>query len=146
MRLDRQTTPAGSAPIPPGTHMVNRPAPRPERDIKPAPSRGAFLSSSRGRPLRMVVSAQLSHALLDLALIGTGQTVVLALIHERLGIVLPERLTGYLEVGDAPSAWAMFDDTVAYLRESPLFAGVAVMTFEMDALPDVGARICQSLG
>src|ERR1700754_93934 len=86
MRLDRQTTPAGSAPMPPGTHMVNRPAPRPERDLKPAPSRGTFLSSSRGRPLRMVVSAQLAHALMDLALIGIGQTVVLALIHERLGI------------------------------------------------------------
>lgn len=67
-------------------------------------------------------------------------------IHARLGVTLPEKLTGYLEVGDADSAWSMFDETVAYLRESPLFAGVAVMTFEMDAHPEVGARICQSLG
>ena len=67
-------------------------------------------------------------------------------IQERLQIGLPEKLTGYLEHNDAESAWAMFSETLATLRDSPLYAGVAVMTFEMDAHADTGARICAALG
>ena len=67
-------------------------------------------------------------------------------IQERLQIGLPEKLTGYLEHNDAESAWAMFSATLAILRDSPLYAGVAVMTFEMDAHADTGSRICAALG
>jgi sugar transferase (PEP-CTERM system associated) len=105
--------------------MVNRPAPRPERDIKPAPSRGAFLSSSRGRPLRMVVSAQLSHALLDLALIGTGQTVVLALIHERLGIQNPLEAAAVVGVSLLVTMTFLYA-TGCYRRDALLHRSIAL--------------------
>lgn len=67
-------------------------------------------------------------------------------IHNRLKIDLPRPLTGYLEVGDAESAWSMFAETAAILRDSALYAGVAIMTFEMDAQPDTGQRISDALG
>ncbi len=67
-------------------------------------------------------------------------------IHNRLKIDLPRPLAGYLEVGDAEAAWGMFAETAGALRDSPLFAGVAVMTFEMDAHIETGQRICDALG
>lgn len=65
---------------------------------------------------------------------------------ERLHITLPERLLRYLGHGDEVSAWSLFAENVAELRDSPLFAGTAVMTFGMDPTPDIGARICAALG
>lgn len=64
----------------------------------------------------------------------------------RLGIGLPERLLGYLEHEDATSAWQLFAENVAVLRDSPLFAGTAVMTFGMDPTREIGDQIRAALG
>ena len=66
-------------------------------------------------------------------------------IARRLGLELPARLRDVLAAGDEASAWAYFEGTLARLRESPAFQGVAVMTFEVDPPPAVGARIVRAL-
>jgi 5,10-methylenetetrahydrofolate reductase len=66
-------------------------------------------------------------------------------IEARLNIRLPERLRAVLGRGDIDEAWAEFDATVRGLVRSPLVDGVAIMTFEMDATPEMGRRIVRSL-
>lgn len=64
-------------------------------------------------------------------------------IEARIGLALPSALRHRLEAGGDP--WEAFDETVASLVASPLVDAVAVMTFEMDAPPLIGARIVESL-
>jgi methylenetetrahydrofolate reductase (NADPH) len=66
-------------------------------------------------------------------------------IEERLGIQLPASLRRQIGAGGAAGAWEAFDTVMARLAESPLIAGVAIMTFEMDPSPETGARIVASL-
>ena len=64
-------------------------------------------------------------------------------IEQRLSIELPQTFSRRLETED--SAWEAFDETVGALVLSPLVAGVAVMTFEMDPSPETGTRIVAAL-
>lgn len=64
-------------------------------------------------------------------------------IEARIGLALPPELRHRLEAGGDP--WEAFDETMAALVASPLVDAVAVMTFEMDAPPLIGARIVESL-
>lgn len=66
-------------------------------------------------------------------------------IEERLGIHLPAALREVLATGDEDAAWAAFGATLRQLVASPAIDGVAIMTFEMDAAPETGARICDAL-
>lgn len=66
-------------------------------------------------------------------------------IEQRIGIELPASLRHQIEAGGAAGAWEAFDTVIARLAESPLIAGVAIMTFEMDPSPETGARIVTSL-
>ncbi|MEO8539155.1 MAG: methylenetetrahydrofolate reductase [bacterium] len=66
-------------------------------------------------------------------------------IEERLGIHLPAALREVLATGDEGAAWAAFAATLRQLVASPAIDGVAIMTFEMDATPESGERICQAL-
>jgi methylenetetrahydrofolate reductase (NADPH) len=66
-----------------------------------------------------------------------------AQIQERLGIQLHEDFLRRLETEDA--AWEAFEETARALVASPLVAGAAVMTFEMDPPPEIGARISTAL-
>jgi methylenetetrahydrofolate reductase (NADPH) len=68
-----------------------------------------------------------------------------ARIETRLGVSLPARLRGYLDAGDVASAWSWFEETLARVVESPLIAGVALMTFETDPDPSTAARILTAL-
>ena len=64
-------------------------------------------------------------------------------IQARLGIQLPEAFLRRLETEE--TAWEAFEETVRGLVASPLVAGTAVMTFEMDPAPETGARIVMAL-
>ncbi len=66
-------------------------------------------------------------------------------IEERLGIHLPRKIREVLEGGSEDAAWEAFADTLRQLVQSPAVDGVAIMTFEMDASPETGARICDAL-
>lgn len=66
-------------------------------------------------------------------------------IEERLGIHLPAALREVLATGDEDAAWNAFAATLRQLVNSPAVDGVAIMTFEMDAGPEAGARICDAL-
>lgn len=66
-------------------------------------------------------------------------------IEERLGIHLPARLREALESGGEEAGWAAFSETLRELVSSPAIDGVAIMTFEMDAAPETGARIREAL-
>lgn len=66
-------------------------------------------------------------------------------LEQRLSIELPGRLLRYLEHEDPDSAWSLFAENIAILRDSPLFAGTAVMTFGMDPAPAIGEQICAAL-
>lgn len=66
-------------------------------------------------------------------------------IEERLGIRLPDALREVLATGDEDAAWRAFAATLKSLVASPLIDGVAIMTFEMDATPETGTRICEVL-
>lgn len=66
-------------------------------------------------------------------------------IEERLGIHLPAALREVLATGDEDAAWSAFAATLRQLVSSPDIDGVAIMTFEMDAGPEAGARICDAL-
>lgn len=66
-------------------------------------------------------------------------------IEARLSIRLPERLHAVLAGGNVDEAWAEFDATLLALVRSPLVDGVAIMTFEMDATLEMGARIGKAL-
>lgn len=66
-------------------------------------------------------------------------------IEERLGIHLPAALREVLATGDESAAWAAFAATLERLVHSPAIDGVAIMTFEMDATDETGARICDAL-
>jgi methylenetetrahydrofolate reductase (NADPH) len=65
-------------------------------------------------------------------------------IAERLGITLPPSY-GPEGSWDEASAWERFRQVLCALVESPLVDGVAVMTFETDPAPEVGARIVAAL-
>ena len=66
-------------------------------------------------------------------------------IEERLGIHLPAALKEVLATSDEDAAWDAFTATLRQLVASPAVDGVAIMTFEMDASPETGARICEAL-
>lgn len=66
-------------------------------------------------------------------------------IEERLGVSLPQTLKDVLASGDPEAAWGTFTTTIRSLAASPLVDGVAVMTFEMDAPPEMGERILAAL-
>jgi len=66
-------------------------------------------------------------------------------IEERIGIRLPDALREVLASGDEQAAWAAFDSTIQSLVRTPYIDGVAVMTFQMDAPPEMGERIVRSL-
>lgn len=66
-------------------------------------------------------------------------------IEQRLGVRLPDVVRRQIETGGPDGAWQAFDDIMAALVESPLIAGVAIMTFEMDPSPETGARIVAAL-
>lgn len=68
-----------------------------------------------------------------------------ARIEGRLGMALPGGLRARLESGDTEAAWAAFTETLAALVASPLVSGVALMTFEVDAPPETGARVLAAL-
>ena len=65
-------------------------------------------------------------------------------IGQRLGIELPASIVRRIDAGPE-SAWELFEETLGQLAESPLADGVAIMTFEMDPAPPLGARIAQAL-
>jgi 5,10-methylenetetrahydrofolate reductase len=67
-----------------------------------------------------------------------------ARIEGRLGVALPPALRSALTLGP-DAAWAAFDATIVSLVASPLVDGVAIMTFETDPPPEVGARIVAAL-
>ena len=67
-------------------------------------------------------------------------------IEERLGIALPASLKDVLAGGDLEAAWGTFAATIRELVQSPLVDGAAIMTFEMDAPPEMGERILSALG
>ncbi|MBI2767478.1 MAG: methylenetetrahydrofolate reductase [Chloroflexi bacterium] len=65
-------------------------------------------------------------------------------LEARLGIALP----GAVRAGigeDGAGAWPAFAATVANLAHSGLIDALAIMTFEMDATPEMGERICAAL-
>lgn len=66
-------------------------------------------------------------------------------IEERLGVALPTSLKDVLAGGDPEAAWSTFAATIRALTRSPLVDGVAIMTFEMDAPPEMGARLLGAL-
>jgi 5,10-methylenetetrahydrofolate reductase len=66
-------------------------------------------------------------------------------IEERLGVSLPQSLKDVLAGGDLEAAWGTFAGTLRALVDSPLVDGVAIMTFEMDAPPEMGERILAAL-
>jgi 5,10-methylenetetrahydrofolate reductase len=66
-------------------------------------------------------------------------------LEQRLGITLPASIRGVLESGDEERAWAAFSHSLESLVASPHIDGVAIMTFEMDATEDTGARIVEAL-
>ena len=66
-------------------------------------------------------------------------------IEERLGVSLPPALKDVLASGDPEAAWGTFTATIRELARSPLVDGVAIMTFEMDAPPEMGERILAAL-
>jgi 5,10-methylenetetrahydrofolate reductase len=53
-------------------------------------------------------------------------------MEERLGISLGEPFLRRIEQGGESAGWAIFEETLAALRASPLVDGVAIMTLEMD--------------
>jgi methylenetetrahydrofolate reductase (NADPH) len=65
-------------------------------------------------------------------------------IAERLGITLPPGY-GPDASWDPDSAWGRFQAVLEALVGSPLVDGVAIMTFDMDPPPEVGARIVEAL-
>ncbi|MGE5596283.1 MAG: methylenetetrahydrofolate reductase [Hyphomicrobiales bacterium] len=65
-------------------------------------------------------------------------------IEARLKVNLAPALRARIGAGEE-SAWSLFDDAVTALAESPLVDAVAIMTFETDAPPEMGARIVQAL-
>jgi methylenetetrahydrofolate reductase (NADPH) len=66
-------------------------------------------------------------------------------IERRLGVSLPASFHALLESGDPEAPWRAFTEVLHGLVESPLVSGVALMTFEMDATPDTGARMLAAL-
>lgn len=66
-------------------------------------------------------------------------------IEERLGVSLPQSLKDVLAGGDPEAAWGTFAGTIRALVDSPRVDGVAIMTFEMDAPPEMGERILAAL-
>jgi methylenetetrahydrofolate reductase (NADPH) len=66
-------------------------------------------------------------------------------IAARLHIALPEALTSALEREGAEAGWRCFERTIAMLVDAPWADGVAIMTWEMDPPPQVGARIIAAL-
>ena len=68
-----------------------------------------------------------------------------ARIEARLGVALPESLTRVLDAGQEAGAWEQFTATLTELVASPLVAGVALMTFEVDPTPETGERILAAL-
>ncbi|MGD9890585.1 MAG: methylenetetrahydrofolate reductase [Dehalococcoidia bacterium] len=66
-------------------------------------------------------------------------------IQTRLGIALPASLCRRIEQGGTTAAWQAFEETVVALRQSKLADGLAIMTFEMDPVPETGHRIITTL-
>lgn len=66
-------------------------------------------------------------------------------IAERLRLTLPDRLRDLLATGNEGAAWEYFAGTLARLVDSPVVAGVAIMTFEMDPPPETGERVVAAL-
>lgn len=66
-------------------------------------------------------------------------------IEERLGVSLPQSLKDVLAGGDPEAAWGTFAGIIRALVDSPRVDGVAIMTFEMDAPPEMGERILAAL-
>jgi len=64
-------------------------------------------------------------------------------MQSRIGLALPDTFRARLATAD--SAWAAFDEIVGGLAASEHIHGLAVMTFEIDAEPEVGERIVVSL-
>ena len=66
-------------------------------------------------------------------------------IESRLGVSLPASLRATLASGDEDAPWRAFSESLTALVASPLVAGVALMTFEVDATPETAARILAAL-
>ena len=66
-------------------------------------------------------------------------------IATRLRIPLPDQLLTRLTRGGAPAGWEHFDEILAGLAGSPWADGIAVMTAEIDASPEVGERLLAAL-
>jgi 5,10-methylenetetrahydrofolate reductase len=75
-------------------------------------------------------------------LLGIGEA---ERIEARIGVRLSDGFRTRLEQGGETAAWAAFEETVCALAASDLIAGVAVMTFDMDATPATGERIVAAL-
>ncbi|MCC7366093.1 MAG: methylenetetrahydrofolate reductase [Dehalococcoidia bacterium] len=67
-----------------------------------------------------------------------------AKIQARLNITLPAGLVARVSAGEDES-WRVFEETLAQMVELGLCDALAVMTFEVDAPPETGARIVESL-
>jgi 5,10-methylenetetrahydrofolate reductase len=65
-------------------------------------------------------------------------------LEARLGIALPAAVRAGIGE-DGAGAWPAFAATVANLARSGLIDALAIMTFEMDAPPEMGERICAAL-
>jgi hypothetical protein len=66
-------------------------------------------------------------------------------LEQRLGIRLPDALREVLASGNEDLAWSAFSASLETLVAAPYIDGVAIMTFEMDATEDTGARIVAAL-
>jgi methylenetetrahydrofolate reductase (NADPH) len=97
------------------------------------------------RPLcESVLSAQPATKVVAMVmpLLGMGEAERL---EARIGVRLSDSFLTRLEQGGETAAWAAFEETVCALAASDLIAGVAVMTFDMDATPATGERIVAAL-
>jgi 5,10-methylenetetrahydrofolate reductase len=82
---------------------------------------------------------------------ASPETQIVAMVMPLIAPGSAERIAGRLRI-EPPAAgqgeeaaWEAFATIVASLRESPLVDGLAIMTFEMDPLPETGARILTAL-
>jgi 5,10-methylenetetrahydrofolate reductase len=66
-------------------------------------------------------------------------------VSKRLHVQLSGSLLGRLDQGGEEAGWALFEEELARLHESPLADGVAIMTREMDPPPTVTGRVARSI-
>jgi len=66
-------------------------------------------------------------------------------IATRLGMPLPDHLRTRLTQGGSAAGWDHFEETLAALKQASWADGVAIMTAELDAPPEVGERLVAAL-